>query len=102
MSTPRSNADLDTVPRCRRVLFVPGRLFINYLLRPQVAAKNASTVSYATGVEGSEALLPADLRNDQAVYPPTAVRQRLRAMRAKSPEFTRAMMRAWTRFKTGQ
>jgi putrescine transport system substrate-binding protein len=77
-------------------------LFINYLLRPDVAAKNASTVSYASGVAGSEALLPAELRNDQAVYPPTDVRQRLLTMRAKSPQFTRAMMRAWTRFKTGQ
>jgi len=77
-------------------------LFINYLLRPDVAAKNASTASYASGVAGSEALLSADLRNDQAVYPPSEVRERLVIMRAKSPQFTRAMMRAWTRFKTGQ
>ena len=77
-------------------------LFIDYLLRPDVAAKNASTASYASGVAGSAALLPAELRNDQAVYPPGDVRQRLLTMRAKSPEFTRALMRAWTRFKTGQ
>jgi len=77
-------------------------LFIDYLLRPDVAARNASAVSYASAVAGSEALLPAELRNDQAVYPPTDVRQRLLIMRAKSPQFTRAMMRAWTRFKTGQ
>lgn len=77
-------------------------LFINYLLRPDVAAKNASAASYASGVAGSEALLPVELRNDQAVYPPADVRRRLLTMRAKSPEFTRAMMRAWTRFKTGQ
>jgi putrescine transport system substrate-binding protein len=77
-------------------------LFIDYLLRPEVAAKNASTASYASGVAGSEALLPAELRNDHAVYPPGDVRQRLLTMRAKSPEFTRALMRAWTRFKTGQ
>jgi putrescine transport system substrate-binding protein len=67
-----------------------------------VAAKNSTTASYASGVAGSEALLPADLRNDPAVYPPPDVRQRLLTMRAKSPEFTRAMMRAWTHFKTGQ
>jgi putrescine transport system substrate-binding protein len=77
-------------------------LFINYLLRPDVAAKNATTASYASGVAGSEALLPVELRDDEAVYPPADVRRRLLTMRAKSPEFTRAMMRAWTRFKTGQ
>jgi putrescine transport system substrate-binding protein len=77
-------------------------LFINYLLRPEVAARNAATVSYASGVAGSAALLPVELREDPAVYPPEEVRRRLVMMRAKTPQFTRALMRAWTRFKTGQ
>jgi putrescine transport system substrate-binding protein len=77
-------------------------IFINYLLRPDVAAKNAAAVTYASGVEGSVALLSAALRNDPAVYPPLQLRGRLVAARAKSPEFTRAMLRTWTRFKTGE
>ena len=92
------------------VLAIPGdaphptnaHLLINYLLRPDVAAKNAMTVTYASGVADSVALVSEALRNDSAVYPPPEVRARLVPMRAKSQEFTRSLMRMWTRFKTGQ
>jgi putrescine transport system substrate-binding protein len=77
-------------------------LFINYLLRPEVAAKNAMAVTYASGVAGSVALVSAGMRTDSAVYPSPQARARLVPMRAKSQEFTRALMRMWTRFKTGQ
>jgi putrescine transport system substrate-binding protein len=76
--------------------------FIDYLLRPDVAAKNAMAISYASGVAGSTALVSESLRNDSAVYPPPAARARLVPMRARSQEFTRSLMRMWTRFKTGQ
>jgi putrescine transport system substrate-binding protein len=77
-------------------------LFIDYLLRPDVAAKNAMKVTYASGVAGSVALVSEDLRNDAAVYPPPEVRSRLSPMRARSQEFARALNRMWTRVKTGQ
>lgn len=77
-------------------------LFINYLLRPEVAAKNAAAVSFASGVAGSAALLKDAFRQDSAVYPPPEVRARLVPMRPRSQEFTRSLMRMWTRFKTGQ
>ncbi len=80
-------------------------LFINYLLRPDVAAKNTTAVGYATawrGPSGSVALLSDALRRDAAAYPPPQARARLVPMRARSQEFTRSLMRMWTRFKTGQ
>jgi putrescine transport system substrate-binding protein len=77
-------------------------LFINYLLRPDVAAKNATAVTYASGVAGSVALLSDSLRSDSAVYPPSQARARLVPEHAKSQEFTRSLTRMWTRFKTGQ
>jgi len=77
-------------------------LFINYLLRPEVAARNTTAVKYANGVAGSVALLSAELRNDPTIYPPVEVRARLVPSRAKSHEFTRQLMRTWTRFKTYQ
>ena len=77
-------------------------LFINFLLRPEVAARNAMATSYASGVAGSVRLLSDAARSDPAMYPPPEVRARLVAMRAKSQEFTRSLMRMWTRFKTGQ
>ena len=77
-------------------------LFINYLLRPDVAARNAMAVTYASGVAGSVALVSESMRSDTIVYPSPEARARLVPMRAKSQEFTRALMRMWTRFKTGQ
>jgi putrescine transport system substrate-binding protein len=76
--------------------------FIDYLLRPDVAAKNATAITYASGVAGAVALVSESLRNDFAVYPPPEARARLVPMRARSQEFTRSLMRMWTRFKTGQ
>ena len=76
-------------------------LFIDYLLRPDVAARNSQTVRYANSVAASIPLLSEELRNDAAVYPPPESRKLLHPDRPLSQEFTRAMMRVWTRFKTG-
>jgi putrescine transport system substrate-binding protein len=77
-------------------------LFINYLLRPEVAAKNTNLIRYANPVVASAALVAPELLNDPAIYPQPDARARLTPLRAKSLEFTRQMMRTWTRFKTGQ
>jgi putrescine transport system substrate-binding protein len=77
-------------------------LFINYLLRPDVAAKNTSLAKYANSVAASAPLLSADLRNDPVVYPSAEVRARLVPSRAKPHQFMRALTRTWTRFKTRQ
>jgi putrescine transport system substrate-binding protein len=77
-------------------------VFIDYLLRPDVAAKNAAAITYASGVAGSVALGNEAIRNDTAVYPAPQARARLVPMRARSQDFTRSLMRMWTRFKTGE
>jgi putrescine transport system substrate-binding protein len=77
-------------------------LFINYLLRPEVAARNSEVVKYASGVTTSRRLVSDDLRDDPAVYPPADVRARLVPSRARSHEFMRLLTRTWTRFKTYQ
>ena len=75
-------------------------LFINYLLRPDIAARITNVVGFANGVPASQPLLRAALRNDPVVYPPPEVRARLYPERAKSQGYTRLLMRMWTRFKT--
>jgi putrescine transport system substrate-binding protein len=77
-------------------------VFIDYLLRPQVAAKNAAAITYASGVAASVPLMSEAIRNDGAVYPAPEARARLVPMRARSQDFTRSLMRMWTRFKTGE
>jgi putrescine transport system substrate-binding protein len=76
-------------------------LFINYLLRPEVAAKNTNALMYANSVmTASLPMLEETVRNDPAVYPPPQVRAKLVPSRAKSPGYTRLLMHMWTRFKS--
>jgi putrescine transport system substrate-binding protein len=77
-------------------------LFIDYLLRPEVAASNSNLIKYANAVKpGIQPLSPA-VRDDPGVYPPAAVRARLTPERARPPEYQRLLTRMWTRFKTGK
>jgi putrescine transport system substrate-binding protein len=77
-------------------------LFINYLLRPAVAARNSNLIKYANSVVASVPLLLPSVRDDPGIYPPPEVRARLVPERAKSIQFTRLLTRMWTRFKTGR
>lgn len=71
-------------------------LFINYLLRPDVAAKNSSTLHSASNNVAAERLLDPD------VYLSEASKQRLYPYTTHSQSYTRERNRVWTRFKTGQ
>ncbi len=75
--------------------------FIDYLLRPEVAAANSNFIHYANANQASTALLDAALRNDPGIYPTPEVKAHLRPNLSKSAEFTRELNRAWTRFTTG-
>ncbi|MFA9414731.1 MULTISPECIES: PotD/PotF family extracellular solute-binding protein [unclassified Streptococcus] len=43
--------------------------FINFMLRPEVAAQNAEYIGYATPNTKAKALLPAEITEDEAFYP---------------------------------
>lgn len=43
--------------------------FINFMLRPESARRNAVYVGYATPNKVAKAMLPEDVQNDQAFYP---------------------------------
>jgi spermidine/putrescine transport system substrate-binding protein len=43
--------------------------FINFLLDPVLAARNAEYVHYATPNQAALALLPSEVRDDEAIYP---------------------------------
>jgi putrescine transport system substrate-binding protein len=76
--------------------------FIEYLLQPEVAAKNSDFVNFANANKAATALVNADLRNDTNIYPTPEVAARLQPSLAKSAEYTRALNRTWTRFVTGR
>ncbi len=50
--------------------------FINFLNRPDVAARNAAFVKYASPNRAADALLPAEFLQDPAIYPSESVLQR--------------------------
>ena len=77
-------------------------LFIDYLLRPDVAARNSNLIKYANSVVPDIQPLDAAVRNDPGVYPPPQVRARLTPERARPAEYQRLLTRMWTRFKTGK
>ena len=76
-------------------------LFIDYLLRPEVAARNSDFVNYANANAKATALVNEELRNDPGIYPSPETKARLQPNLSKSAEFTRLLNRAWTRFTTG-
>jgi putrescine transport system substrate-binding protein len=77
-------------------------LFINFLLRPDIAARNSNLIKYANAVIPSIQPLDQAVVSDPGVYPPPEVRARLTPERPRPPEYQRLLTRMWTRFKTGR
>ncbi len=77
-------------------------LFINYLLRPEVAAKNSTLMHYATSNAAAYSLIDPSVYNDRGIYPSEAQKAHLYPNAAHSLAYTRELNRVWTRFKTGQ
>lgn len=76
--------------------------FINYLLRPEVAARNSNFISYANGNLASQPLLDKAVRDDPGVYPDAAMMSKLYTVRAHDARTQRVINRLWTRIKTGR
>jgi putrescine transport system substrate-binding protein len=76
-------------------------LFINYLMRPDIAAKNSATSNFATPNAAAYPLINPAVYHDPGLYPTGAQRAHLVANAAHSQAYTRELNRVWTRFKTG-
>jgi len=74
---------------------------INYLLEPQVAARNSNFVSYANGDRPSP-LVDKDILNDRTIYPDEATMAKLFTIIAHDQRTQRLVNRVWTRVKTGE
>jgi putrescine transport system substrate-binding protein len=77
-------------------------LFINYMLRADVAARNANFLRYATANAAAYPFIEPTLYSDRNIYPPPAARAHLVPDLPHSPAFTRELTRMWTRFKSGR
>jgi putrescine transport system substrate-binding protein len=77
-------------------------IFIDYMLRPEVAAKNSNFVSYANSNADSWPLIKPEVKTDPGIFPTPDVMPKLVPDLPESPEFTRTLTRTWTRFRTGK
>ena len=75
---------------------------INYLYRPDVAAKNSDFLSYANGNLASQKLVDPKILDDKNIYPDEATLAKLFVITARDPATQRIINRLWTRVKTGR
>lgn len=74
---------------------------INYLYRPEVAAKNSDFLSYANGNLASQKLIDPKVIGNKMVYPDQATEKRLFIITARDAATQRVINRLWTKVKTG-
>jgi len=74
---------------------------INYLIEPEVAAKNSNYISYANGDLPSP-FIEQSIRDDRTIYPDAATMANLYTIIAHDPKTQRLINRLWTRIKTGE
>jgi putrescine transport system substrate-binding protein len=74
---------------------------IDYLLKPEVAAKNTNYVAYANGDRPSPFIDKAIL-DDRTIYPDAAAMAQFYIIIAHDQKTQRLINRLWTRIKTGE
>jgi putrescine transport system substrate-binding protein len=76
--------------------------FIDYMLRPDVAAKNSNFISYANGNLASRKLIDKAVLGDPSVYPDDATMKKLYTIGARDAKTQRVVNRLWIKVKTGR
>ncbi len=75
---------------------------INFLYRPDIAARNSDFLSYANGNKVSQEFINPRVLNDKTIYPDEAMQAHLFVITARDPATQRIINRLWTRVKTGR
>ncbi len=76
--------------------------FINYMMRPEVAAANTNFVSYASGNLAAKEFIGPEILNNPGIYPDEATFKRLFTNTAYDDRTQRVVTRLWTRIRTGR
>ena len=77
-------------------------LFIDYMMRPEVAARNTALTNFANGVIASKPFVPKEALDNPAIYPTDDVLARLYTVSANDQTTQRFITREWTRVKSGK
>ena len=76
--------------------------FIDFLLKPEIAARNSNLVAYANGNLASQKFIDKAVLDDPNVYPDAATMKRLYTVSARDQKSQRVLNRLWMRIKTGR
>jgi len=75
--------------------------FIDFLMHPDVAARNANYVGSATANSAAMPMIDEAFRSDPNIYPAAEMRAKLVPLRTRTQDESRSENRVWTRFRTG-
>ncbi|HEY4345194.1 MAG TPA: extracellular solute-binding protein, partial [Parvibaculum sp.] len=76
--------------------------WINFNLRPEIAAANSNFVAYANPVPASKPLMDKAVSENPSIYPSKDVMDKLFAVPTKDEKFNRLQTRAWSTIRTGE
>ena len=76
--------------------------FIDYLLRPEVAARNSNLVAYANSNLASQKFIDKSVLDDKSIFPDASTMDRLYTVSARDQKSQRFVNRLWTKLKTGR
>jgi putrescine transport system substrate-binding protein len=75
--------------------------FIDFMMRPDIAAANTNYVFYASGNKAALELVDAEVKDDPAIYPTPEVSAKLFNLKAHTPAYDELLTEAWQRIKAG-
>jgi putrescine transport system substrate-binding protein len=76
-------------------------IFLDYMMRPDVAARNSNYVYYANGNRGSHPLLDEAVIGDPSIYPDAETMARLFPLPPREARLQRSINRMWAALKSG-
>jgi len=76
-------------------------LFIDFMMRPEIAAANSNYVFYASGNKAALEFIDDEVKNDPAIYPTPEVAAKLFPLKAHTPDFDELLTETWQRIKAG-
>lgn len=90
MALPKDAANVDNAYK-----------FIDYMMRPEVAANNVNYVWYASGNEAAKSSIDAEILEHPGIYPTDAAAEKLFVIPVYSARLDRTINRVWSRFSSG-
>jgi putrescine transport system substrate-binding protein len=81
---------------------VEAHAFIDFMMRPEIAARNTNFVAYASGNLEAQKFVDKEILDNQSIYPDAAKFKLLYTVTPYAQDVQRIVTRVWTRVKSGR